>query len=618
MAGHPSHHGAPSRPAALIVDPDEGRRRALSEGLARRGYEAVPAVSPEEGLRFAEGIQPGVIVAAAELTDFGDGSVLRRYALRDPDFPRTLVLMGRSGEGAGELPDDVLFLAADGLPHEELVRRVRLVLVGREIGVDPDLELRSLVGEISLRPVLEVVRALHRTLVSGRLELPAGSLHFERGRVIAARAGKAHGVEVRGGKAFCRLSRTADGPFRILIGPPEVEPEIDAEVDELVLQALEESQVEMPDLRARPRVVAKDRPRAAATATHEQVLLEVVEGCDTVAQLLDRLPATDGRVVQALRLLIESGAVRLERPRTAVTVVTDSTADLPPELARSHDVVVVPLSILFGADTFRDGVDIQPRDFYKLLTTSDEHPRTQPPPELEFFEHFHELIAEQDVVAVHISEKLSDTAKHARQAALRGMRKFDHLPPERHNFALEVVDSRSVSMGLGLQALFAARMAHRGMTVFAIAQKLQELAPRIHLLFVVDTLDYLVKGGRIGKARAMVGKLLGIKPILGVVDGEVTAIDRVRGGRQAHPRIVELLKERIDPKKPVMAGVAHAQAPVWGDRLRALLEKSFEVRERIVTDVGPVVGTHAGPGCVGCAVFQPTEEEWPLLAPLDE
>jgi len=132
---------------------------------------------------------------------------------------------------------------------------------------------------------------------------------------------------------------------------------------------------------------------------------------------------------------------------------------------------------------------------------------------------------------------------------------------------------------------------------------------------VVDTLEYLARGGRIGKARAMFGNILGIKPILSVVEGEIVPVDRVRGGRAAHPKLIELFRQRIDPKRPVVVTVAHAKAPVWADRLRGLVEKSFQVREILTAEMGPVVAANAGPGTVGAAVFQPTEEEMELIGP---
>ena len=129
-------------------------------------------------------------------------------------------------------------------------------------------------------------------------------------------------------------------------------------------------------------------------------------------------------------------------------------------------------------------------------------------------------------------------------------------------------------------------------------------------------LEYLARGGRIGKARALLGGMLGIKPILGVIDGEVAPVDRVRGGRAAHPKLIELYKRRVDAEKPVVVGLAHANAPVWAERLRGLLEQNFTIAEMVASEIGPVVGTHAGPGTVGAVLFQPTEEEMPLIAPL--
>ena len=170
---------------------------------------------------------------------------------------------------------------------------------------------------------------------------------------------------------------------------------------------------------------------------------------------------------------------------------------------------------------------------------------------------------------------------------------------------LRVVDSHSASLGLGMLALFAARMAHRGIPPDAIVGHLEAMRERIHVLFVVDTLEYLARSGRIGKARALLGNILGIKPILGVVNGEIVAVDKVRGGRAAHPKLVDLFREKVDPKRPVVVTVAHAKAPVWADRLRGLIEKSLVVQEVLTGEMGPVVVANAGPGTVGAVEVVP-------------
>lgn len=612
---------AADRPAVLIVEAHDERRHALSRGLAEAGYDVTPAMTAQEGLRFARGLGPSVIVGPVELIAEGGAEILE-HCIPGHALERTILLLGETREST-EIPDEVRFLSVLDLSNEEILHRVRLVLLGREIGVETDLELHSLVGELSLVPFLELVRSLHRCRLTGRLELSDGFVAFDHGSVIAAAVYRVHpaaarlGIDqVRGVKAFCRLARRRDGPFYVVAQAAGEEREIDDEVPDLVMQALEESLVALPPARTRPRVIAGGRVPSGQFATHQNLLLDVISRCETVEELLDSVPSTDARIAQALDKLIESGFVSLERPRSAVAVVTDSTADLPPDLVHAHDINVVPLAVRFGDQVLRDGIDLSPRDFYQMLETEERHPSTEPPSEAEFFEHFVTLGEQRDVLAVHISSKLSLTLEHAKRAALKVERELERRRSGRRS-TVELIDSGNVSMSVGLLALFAARMAFRGEPAGAISRRLRQMSPRLETLFVVNTLEYLERGGRIGRARAWVGRLLGIKPILGVVDGEISPIDRVRRGRQAHPRMVKLFKGHLREGQPVVAAVAHARAPVWAERLRALLAKDFEILEMIVTDIGPVVGTHTGPGTVGATLFQPSEEERRLIAPLD-
>ena len=139
----------------------------------------------------------------------------------------------------------------------------------------------------------------------------------------------------------------------------------------------------------------------------------------------------------------------------------------------------------------------------------------------------------------------------------------------------------------------------------------------MEFLFLVDTLEFLRKGGRIVQAQALLGTLLGIKPILGIVDGEVVPVDKVRGGKKAQPKLMEILSKRIDTSRPVFVAMAHASAPKWGERLKNLLSDTFDIVEMLEGEIGPVVGAHAGPGAVGCIVFEPNDEELDLLQTRD-
>lgn len=607
-----------SRPSVLVVDPDASRRRQLARGLSGFGYEVIPAVDAQEGQRFAEGLGPGIVVAPLEIAADGDGYLLARFGSPSSTSSNghTLLLLGRNEEEGRELPQEVLFLVADGLPGDDLVRRVHLVLLGREIGVEPDSGVDSLVGDFSLVPPLELLRALHRARVTGRLVCAEGEIGLDRGEVTAASAGRS-----RGTKAFLRLSHLSAGPFWIQIRKPPAaaDGEIRQDLTSLIFLSLEDLIHDAPGPRARVRVHRGPAFFETRFTPSQQELLALVPGCLTVSRLLDAMPAaTDGEILRELLGLRDQGLVTLEEPEDLVRVVTDSTSDLPPDLARAHGIHVVPVLVLFGDTVYHDGVDLKPREFYELLEKGKVHPHTNPPPRMDFLDAYRSLAPQKDVVSVHVSQKLSQTVVHARAAAAEGLPGFQKQRGEAERVTLRVVDSGSVSLGLGMLALFAARMARRGVEPDSIADRLEAMRERLHVLFVVDTLEYLARGGRIGKARAVVGNLLGIKPILGVVEGEVAPVDKVRGGRAAHPRLIELFRDRVDPKRPVVASIAHAKAPVWADRLKRLLEKSFTVNEVFIAEMGPVVVANAGPGTVGMAVFQPTEDELPLIAPLTE
>lgn len=591
----------------------------MTRSLAELGYEVVGAEKPAEGMRFAIGLAPGVIIADASLVGFGDGAVLKYLVVEEGERVPRLVLLRGAEAAEGEGPEEAISVAVEGLTTQALVRKARTVLVGRELSLEPDARLESLVGDLQLTPFYELMPQLQKAVVSGRLVVDDGEIVLEAGEVVAARAGG-----VKGAKAFARLGRIASGSFRLLLGAPGVEREITQDLLSLMAMAMEdqyhftEALASLPDGDSRARLEMSPAFFATTFTPAQQALLQSCHGHRTLRGLVEVAPQPDGEVLGEMLRLREMGFLAFDEPEIKVRVVTDSTADLPPEVARTHGIEVVPLSVIFGEEIYKDGPDLTPGAFYKLLASrKDVHPRTNPPTKGEFNQAFGRLLERQDVVAVHISEKMSQTVVHARAAAVeqsaRPSPRGDGVAP-----LIEVRDSAQVSAGLGLLALCAARMARRNLSATEIARRVEEIRPRLHLLFVVDTLEYLARGGRIGKAQALLGGLLGIKPILGLVGGEVAPVDRVRGGKAAHPRVVELFKERVDPARPVLVGVAHAAAPIWADRLRSLLQQHFIVSEVLASEIGPVVGTHVGPGCVGAVMFQPSDEEAPLVAPLPE
>jgi DegV family protein with EDD domain len=273
-----------------------------------------------------------------------------------------------------------------------------------------------------------------------------------------------------------------------------------------------------------------------------------------------------------------------------VAIVTDSTADLPLDLAGTRGITVVPLTLNFDERSLLDGVDIRPDEFYRRLHSVTAHPTTSQPSPGRFADIYKSLLADHDsVVSIHISQKLSGTFESARQAA-------SMTDPKR----VRVIDSELVSMSLGLITLAAASLASSGSNAEAIEAKVLEMRSSVETYFSVATLEFLRRGGRIGRASAMVGSVLQVKPVLCIRDGLVTPLERVRTFERALNRVVELTRE-VDRGHGVCVIVGHADAEADAQRIARELDPIAETL--MIQPLGPVVGAHAGPGVVGVGCY---------------
>ncbi|MFM9330221.1 DegV family protein [Paenibacillus mesotrionivorans] len=272
-----------------------------------------------------------------------------------------------------------------------------------------------------------------------------------------------------------------------------------------------------------------------------------------------------------------------------ICIVTDSTSDIPPELRESLSIEMVPLKVHFGDEAYLDGITISPEDFYVKLAGEKRLPTTSQPSPLDFLAVYNRLAAEPGtvIISIHLSSSFSGTYQSACMA--KGMLE---TPAD-----ITVVDSRTATYGIGLLVVEAARAAKAGESKEYILKRVEELRKQTTLYFLVDTLEYLHKGGRIGKAGALLGSLLQIKPILSVEDGTVVSVDKIRGTKKAMIRIMERLAERY--QGPVRVAVAHANSMEYAEELSALIHQQFEVVEMMYTTIGPVIGTHVGGGTVG-------------------
>lgn len=607
-----------ARPTVLVVEGQDARRKELVRGLDRLGYEVVAAADADEGRKFAAGLDPSVLVCEPGIAALSDEAAIALPAPGEGQGALPLLILIWPEEDIPERPEGlrkVIYLQAAGLAPAGVLRKLSTALLALELGLEADVRLESLMGEFENTPLFDLLPQLQRAVVTGRMLIGDGEIDLIEGEVADARAGGARGI-----KAFARLGRTHSGRFRLMLSRPGGESAIAEDLLSAIAVALEdryrfdEMREQLPGFGSRVRLVMGPSFFATHFTPSQQVVLAEVQAGGEIYAILDRVAAPDGQVLASLVELQRLGFLAFDEPEAKVRIVTDSTCDLPPELAIKNRVHIVPLTVIFGEDIFKDGVDLTPAAFYKLLKSRREHPHTSPPSKGEFLADYRRMVPSTDIVSLHLSAKQSQTVVNARAAASEGREEFDHLRSE-GSPVVEVIDSALVSVGLAVQVLFAARMANRGMGAHEIRERIGAMRGRIHLLFVVDTLEFLARGGRIGRAKAAIGEFLHVKPILGQVDGEVAEVDKVRGGKAAHPRLVELFKERVDATRPVIIGIGHADAPAWAERLRTLLTESFTVIETIETEIGPVVGTHVGPGCVGVVVFQPTDEEAALLAP---
>jgi DegV family protein with EDD domain len=278
---------------------------------------------------------------------------------------------------------------------------------------------------------------------------------------------------------------------------------------------------------------------------------------------------------------------------SSIAFVTDSTAYIPDPLLKQYGISVAPQILLWAGQTYRDGVDIQPAEFYLRLKTATEMPTTSQVPVVTMQEIFQNLVDEgSEVFGIFISEKLSGTMRSAVQA-----REAMGSAAQR----VTIVDSNSTAMAMGFQVLTAARAAQQGATVADCKALVEKSREHVGVYFAVDTLEFLHRGGRIGGGVRFIGSVLNLKPILALRDGRVEAEERVRTKGKALDRVVQLVQEKVSGKSNIRLATLHANAEAEAKELLERATRELGATESILASLSPVVGTHGGPGTIGLA-----------------
>lgn len=280
----------------------------------------------------------------------------------------------------------------------------------------------------------------------------------------------------------------------------------------------------------------------------------------------------------------------------SIRIVTDSTSDLTAEQYKQYGITVVPLNVHFGEESYKDKVNLTPDNFYSLLKANPHHPKTSQPTPEDFKKVYAELLSDgSNIISLHLSSKMSGTLQSAKLAK-----------KELDSEHIHIIDSELVSLPLGLLAIECAKARDEGKNIEEILPFVEKLKREIKIYFIVDTLDYLQKGGRIGRAQAIIGGLLHIKPLLTVIGGMVAPFEKIRGSNKILERLNNIFSEYLKTKDPsrVVLGFAHAGQTELLGQLKDKISSYFDTSQSIISDIGPVVGAHAGPGTLALTFYE--------------
>jgi DegV family protein with EDD domain len=280
--------------------------------------------------------------------------------------------------------------------------------------------------------------------------------------------------------------------------------------------------------------------------------------------------------------------------KTKTAIVVDSTAYIPEDLVKKHDLHVIPLNVNWDGESLKDNVDITPDQFYLRLQNSKTMPSTSQPSAGEFLELFQQLAESYDsILTLVISGELSGTLASATAAR-------DMMPED---FPIEIIDTRSTAMGLGFITLAAARVLENGATMAEAAAVARKIIPETRIYFVVDTLEFLHRGGRIGGAKRFIGSMLSIKPLLHLVDGRIESHSSVRTKKKAIKAMIDHVTTELQGRKNIHITAISAMADAEAAQIRDEIKARINPEEIWIAPLSPVIGTHVGPGAVGLIFY---------------
>ncbi|OQY57485.1 MAG: hypothetical protein B6245_16805 [Desulfobacteraceae bacterium 4572_88] len=342
-------------------------------------------------------------------------------------------------------------------------------------------------------------------------------------------------------------------------------------------------------------------------------ILSLVRQNTTIRDIINESQMTDFQAYRHLFYMVRIGVLSVKAKKTTqIQLITDSTADLPPDILEDRNITLVPLAIHSSQKICSNGVNAGHKQFNPLSGNAKVFPVSSSPAIKDFHHLFRKIVPYKDILAIFLSKKISKTFENALAAKKKNhdaylrQRQQEYLEERVCN--IEIIDSQLVSLGVGLLVLEAADKIELGWAIDEVRDHIESLIPRIRTFFVLDPLAYLQQKKQIGRVKAMMGYLLGIRPILSIWNGEVTIVDQVRGGKNTRQRLTEWMRRDLeDLSAPIKAGVMHSDVPELAAQMRDMLEAEFNCQNIVMSHAGAAPGSYCGTGTVAVSYFSLTD-----------
>ncbi len=509
------------------------------------------------------------------------------------------------GDGDGHAEPGIRLKAEESAGHRESGQSGPLP----ENSGLPEPSAPVLSGSVIEDSIPDALKIFQGRSVTGILNIQGipenAAIYFQDGQIIHAYHGKACGKKAlfrilsEKGDSLSFLSRPLAVARTVSDSLPNILQEASKEIETLrrlkpgTFDRIVEIPSMMPD-------ISEIKGRGGLMHT-----LSLAQQYGRVRDIMDASPMTDLRTYKHLLRLVQMNILRVRAAKKAqIRLVTDSSADLPPAITEQQHITIIPLSVKIDGQVWLDRVNLMPENFYRALRNSKQAPRTVPPSRDDIHQAFRKIITDNDILAIFLSGRMSKTVEYAAAAKDKiyaGYLKQDRQPGK-DDLRIEIIDSRSVSLGLGLIVSEAADRLREGWSVKQAGEYAEGLIHRVRMFFVAENWESLHRYGIVGKPRYLLGNLLRTRPVLFVRNGDPVIIDHVKGEENAAELLMELIQESLpDPETPIRAGVVHADALLRAERLAEMLEARMNCRDIMLSLMGPEVGARCGPGTVGVA-----------------